>query len=113
MVNQVPGAKFRASGLPAGRQLVMFVADWCGYCHRFMTHYKRIHEAWAVDITDEDDPLWEIHDVHVVPTVILFVDGVEARRWAGVLSAHHADQMAEALHAGPAVAADASAHPSG
>lgn len=102
MVKQVQGAQFRASGLPAGRQLVMFAADWCGYCTRFLPHFKKFQDAWVVDITDEDDPLWEIHDVHVVPTVVLFENGREARRWAGVLSGSHVEEMEQALQAGPA-----------
>lgn len=99
MVHQVPGDRFRASELPAGRVAVLFVADWCGYSHRFHLHFKKVKEGWIVDISDEEDPLWDLHHVSVVPTVILFKDGVEERRWQGVLSAHHADQIAEALAA--------------
>lgn len=100
MVNQVPGERFRASDLPAGRTAVLFTADWCGYCHRFLVHFKRLRHAWVVDVSDEDDPLWEIHRIQVVPTVLVFEDGREVRRWQGVLSAHHVDQIEETL--GPA-----------
>ena len=100
MVHQVQGLAFRASDLPAGRVAVMFTADWCGYCHRFLSHFKRIREAWLVDVSDEDDPLWEIHRIQVVPTVLVFQDGVEVQRWQGVLSAHHVDQIQAILAGG-------------
>jgi thioredoxin-like negative regulator of GroEL len=99
MVNQVPAERFRASDLPPGRVAVMFTADWCGYCHRFLAHYKRIRAGWVVDVTDEDDPLWDVHRLQVVPTVLVFQDGLEVRRWQGVLAAHHVDQIEEALAA--------------
>lgn len=99
MVRQVPGASFRASDLPEGRVAVMFSADWCGYCHRFMPHYKRLREAWVVDVSDEDDPLWDIHRLRVVPTVIVFQDGVEVKRWQGVLGGRDMDQIVDALGA--------------
>ena len=101
MVHQVLGARFRASDLPKGRVAVMFTADWCGYCHRFMGAFKRIREGWVVDVTDEDDPLWDIHRLRVVPTVIVFQDGVETQRWQGVLSTQHVDQVQAALAGTP------------
>lgn len=101
MVHQVQGADFRASGLPPGRVAVMFTADWCGYCRRFYVHFKQVREAWVVDVSDEDDPLWDIHRLQVVPTVLVLQDGVEVKRWQGVLSAHHVDQIQAALAAAP------------
>jgi thiol-disulfide isomerase/thioredoxin len=97
MVHQVMGEKFRASDLPPGRVAVVFCADWCGYCHRFLHHFKRLREGWVVDVSDEDDPLWDIHALRVVPTVIVFHDGVPAGRWEGVLSGHHVEQVEAAL----------------
>jgi thiol-disulfide isomerase/thioredoxin len=97
MVHQVDGARFRASDLPAGRVAVMFCADWCGYCHRFTPHFKKLRDAWIVDVSDEDDPLWDVHALRVVPTVIVFQDGAQAARWEGVLAAHHVDQIEAAL----------------
>lgn len=89
MVRQVAGSAWHPSDLPEGRSLVMFTADWCGYCHRFAPLYKTFREQWMIDISDEDDPLWDSLGIHVVPTVILFERGVPKRRWAGVLGATH------------------------
>lgn len=97
MLREVEGSQFRAADLPPGRVAVMFAADWCGFSRRFYPHFKRIQEGWVVDISDEDDPLWDDLDIHVVPTVILFEDGVPAKRWAGILLAQHAEAVESAL----------------
>ena len=102
MVNQVDGARFRPSDLPQGRVAVMFAADWCGFSRRFYPHFKRLHEGWVVDISDEDDPLWDDLRIHVVPTVILFEDGVPKQRWAGVLGEGVVHQVQSALSGEPA-----------
>ena len=102
MVHQVDGARFRPSDLPPGRVAVMFAADWCGFSRRFYPHFRRLQEGWVVDISDEDDPLWDTLDIHVVPTALLFVDGVPSRRWAGILGPGAVDAVEAALSEGPA-----------
>ena len=97
MVHEVAGARFRAAELPAGRVAVAFVADWCGYCHRFLRHFRRLPEAWVVDVSDEDDPLWDGLPIRSVPTVIVFEDGVPHERWAGVLGEAHVAEVRSAL----------------
>ena len=96
-MHQVAGARFREEDLPRGRVAVLFCADWCGYCHRFLPLFKRVAGAWAVDISDEDDPLWDRYGIRVVPTVIVFEDGAPANAWSGVLAAHHVEQIEAAL----------------
>lgn len=80
----------------------MFTADWCGFCHRFLPHFKRVQGAWLVDISDEDDPLWDLLRIQVVPTVVLFEDGLPTRRWAGALVAEHVGMIQAALSGDPA-----------
>ena len=96
-MREVPGEAFKASDLPPGKVAVLFCADWCGYCHRFLPHFRKVPGGIAVDVSDEDLPLWDEHDLRVVPTVILFEDRVPKRQWAGVLAAHHVDQIRDAL----------------
>lgn len=98
-MREVPGDRFKADELPAGLVAVLFCADWCGYCHRFLPHFRKLPDGIAVDISDEDHPLWDAYAIRVVPTVVLFKDRVPVRQWAGVLAAHHADQIREALKA--------------
>ena len=107
MVHQVPGDRFAASDLPAGRVPVLFTADWCGFCHRFLHHFKRLREGWVVDVSDDDVPAWDAFGIRVVPTVILFEDGAPVRRWAGVLSGHHVEQVREAMEGGAGAGPDA------
>lgn len=96
-MREVPGEAFKASDLPPGKVAVLFCADWCGYCHRFLPHFRKVPGGLAVDVSDEDLPLWDAYDLRVVPTVILFEDGKPTRQWAGVLAAHHVDQIRDAL----------------
>lgn len=97
MVNQVPAGRFLASDLPPGRVAVMFTADWCGYCRPFLRHFKRIQQGWVVDASDEDDPVWDNYALRVVPTVILFENGVPAKKWEGALGESHVDAIQAAL----------------
>lgn len=60
--------------------LVVFVADWCGYCRRFLRNVEPHAASFPVpvvtaDVSDEEDPLWDDCSVRVVPTMILYRDG--------------------------------------
>ena len=96
MVQRLEGRQFSATNLPAGRVPVMFMADWCGYCARFLPLFRQLGQGIIVDISDEEDPLWEFYGIQVVPTVILFEDGEPAKRWSGVLGPRDADKIREA-----------------
>lgn len=70
--------------------LVLFYADWCGFCTRFLAPWRervpRIEvETVAADVSDWDDPRWEVHDVEAVPTLALFANGKEVARLAAPL----------------------------
>lgn len=97
MQREVLGARFVASELPGEPTALLFTADWCGFCIRFLPHYRRFAGAWIVDISDEDDPLWDEYEIDVVPTVLLVERGKVVRRWAGILGARHADEIQAAL----------------
>ena len=69
---------------------MLFQAEWCAFCRRFYPEFaaalngKRI--PWAeVDISKDEDPLWETFDISVVPTVIVFKDGQPIFRRDGLL----------------------------
>lgn len=74
-----------------GRAVVLFTADWCGYCARFAPAFERAAAASrvplvAADISDDEaDPRWERYGIEVVPTVLLFEDGRPAARLDGEL----------------------------
>lgn len=94
-------SEFRASRLPPGRVPVLFTADWCGYCRRFEPHFEKLRAGFAVDVSDDDDPLWDELAIRVVPTVILYENGAPVRRWAGALNALHAEELRDALSSPP------------
>lgn len=81
----------------ARRILVVFEADWCGFCVTFLPEFaRRARTALAdpaggavefvdVDLSDEESPLWDRYDVRVVPTLVAFRDGVPVGRIDGRL----------------------------
>lgn len=58
----------------------MFTAQWCGFCQVFKPTFTAAFadqniQLAQVDLSDWENPLWEIFDVQVVPTVMIFKDG--------------------------------------
>jgi thioredoxin 1 len=70
--------------------LACFFADWCPHCVRYLPAFER-HPGRAgvelvqVDISDENDPLWDEFEIEVVPSLLLFKGGRLAGRVDGVL----------------------------
>ncbi|HEV2317998.1 MAG TPA: thioredoxin family protein [Thermoplasmata archaeon] len=74
----------------SGSYAVAFLADWCGFCRDFVPRFRALEPLEActlaiVDVTDQDNPLWERFSIEVVPTVIGFVEGELGWRRDGVL----------------------------
>ena len=74
---------------------VAFAADWCPYCRAFMAEFAAaelpVPKAMG-DVTDEESALWDDFALEVVPTLVLFRDGVavwrrDGRRKVGLLAA--------------------------
>lgn len=70
-----------------GRAVVLFTAEWCGFCRRFEPRFAEAAARHAslpfavADISDDEgDARWERFDVRVIPTVILFERGEPAAR---------------------------------
>jgi thioredoxin 1 len=68
---------------------VLFYAEWCPFCRSFYAEFDEAlnHKGvrWAeVDISDDDNPLWERFGISIVPTVIVFRDGQLVFRRDGV-----------------------------
>jgi thioredoxin-like negative regulator of GroEL len=88
-----------------GRWVVVFSADWCPYCHRFLPGFREsgagLEATLAVaDMTDEGSPLWDGFSIEVVPTVMVFEDGRATARLEGVLGDGLSQGHYEALVAG-------------
>jgi thioredoxin 1 len=73
--------------------LALFYASWCPFCRSFLgifesTMIRKTNPQGAlVDISDENNPLWETFKVDIVPTLIGFRDGVTIVRKDGVAGA--------------------------
>jgi len=80
------GTKLKKSGIIA----VLFTAEWCPFCRQFEPIFQSAKESsdfkkGVVDLTDEENPLWEVFDVRVVPTIVVFREGNQVLRKDGVL----------------------------
>lgn len=60
--------------------VVLYYADWCGYCARFLPLFqdraaRADVDVVAVDLSSYDHPFWDEHGIDVVPSVIAFQGG--------------------------------------
>lgn len=65
--------------------LVMFYADWCGFCRAFAPDFRQRIQALDVDavaanISSNSDPRWKRYDIDAVPTLIAFQGGNQIAR---------------------------------
>ena len=72
------------------RILAFFYAKWCPFCRRAYPLLKLLNPdssyvLFRVDLSDEDNPLWDTFNINAVPTLIAFDGGNEFWRANGVL----------------------------
>jgi thiol-disulfide isomerase/thioredoxin len=72
-----------------GTAAVAFLAAWCPFCRDFETEFRRLSEEEdatfvIADASDTDSPLWERFRLEIVPTVVVFRDGLSFYRADGV-----------------------------
>lgn len=65
--------------------ITMFHATYCPFCKRFEPIFENTSQNnnqsfVKVDITDDNNPLWEKYNVDAVPTIIAFKEGKEIGR---------------------------------
>ena len=69
--------------------LAVFYASWCPFCRSFLSVFesamvrKTDPQGAFVDISDEDNPLWETFKVDIVPTLVGFRNGLAIARKDG------------------------------
>jgi thioredoxin 1 len=73
-----------------GTWAVAFLADWCPFCRSFAPEFEALNgtgafEIGTVNLSDEENPLWERFAIEVVPTVIAYRDGTAVFRRDGRL----------------------------
>jgi thiol-disulfide isomerase/thioredoxin len=87
-----------------GTWAVAFLADWCPFCRAFAPKFDALagggsfHVARG-DVTDEASPLWDVFHLEVVPTVVVFRDGVPGFRRDGQLGRGLSDTDLAAIRA--------------
>jgi thiol-disulfide isomerase/thioredoxin len=67
---------------------VMFYADWCPFSMAFKPTFedfakKEQVECGEANISHYEDPLWEQFQIRVVPTVLIFKEGIMTKRKDG------------------------------
>ena len=86
-----------------GTWVVAFVADWCPFCREFLPEFSRLarrgFELARADVTSYESPLWEDYRIDVVPTVVVFRDGVPTFRRDGTLGRGLSDADLSAVRA--------------
>jgi thiol-disulfide isomerase/thioredoxin len=76
--------------LDSGNILAVFYANWCPFCRSFLNTFnstmkkKSRPQGALVDISDENNPLWETFKVEIVPTLVGFRNGAAIARRDGV-----------------------------
>ncbi len=70
------------------KNLVFFYSEWCPFCRKSFRYLKLFDESvlkvFRVDLSDENNPLWESLKINTVPTLIAFKDGMEFWRANGI-----------------------------
>lgn len=75
-------------------RIVLFAADWCGYCSRFLTIVKeyqsvkedlspRSDEVAVVNVDSGGGSLWDDFKIDLVPTIAVFLNGTQIFRRDG------------------------------
>ena len=85
-LNDFEGQRLKNTGPIA----VLFQAEWCPFCRQFTpifeSYLSQAKLPFAiVDLSDLSNPLWEVFEIDVVPSVLLFNGGRLIQRNDGVL----------------------------
>lgn len=89
-----------------GLILVLFYADWCPFCRRFLPLFEDAAKKTSLcckiaQVNEDDNPLWEKYSISTVPTVIAFKDGkisgrIDAEPGIGLKKTNLAELLQEA-----------------
>ncbi len=89
MIERVREEAFDGQRLRRGGVVVVgFLADWCPYCVRFVPDLVSLERpdvpVLLADVSDESSPLWDTFEVAIVPTIVVFSEGVPVFRADGI-----------------------------
>ena len=68
-----------------GVHYVLFAANWCGFCRRFLEQAASLQAPnelilSLVNADDPDESLWDEYSLTAVPTLVVFKDGKQVFR---------------------------------
>lgn len=68
---------------------MLFLASWCPFCRRFQPGFEAAAKSSGVpwelaDVSDDNNVLWEVFGIEIVPTIIVFNNGRAAWRKDGI-----------------------------
>ncbi len=76
--------------LDSRRILAVFYGGWCPFCRDFIRLFETVMKGKSdplgatIDISDMNNPLWEVFRVDIVPTLVGFENGEVVVRKDGV-----------------------------
>lgn len=74
--------------LKKDKSLVFFYAEWCPFCRKSFHLLKSLNgsqsKVFRVDLSDENNPLWDSLKIKIIPTLIAFKNGTEFWRANGI-----------------------------
>jgi thioredoxin-like negative regulator of GroEL len=70
--------------------VALFHTTWCPFCRNFLAIFneqakKRKTTFIKVNVDDEENPLWETHELEAVPSAVFFENGKVKKRLDCVL----------------------------
>ena len=75
--------------LISNKAIVDFYANWCGPCKMFGPVFEEVGNSSDINFVkvdvDKDSDIGRRYGVMSIPTVILFKDGVEVKRYTGFM----------------------------
>jgi thiol-disulfide isomerase/thioredoxin len=93
----------RTLEINSGKLMVLFIANWCGYCRALRRELDTVSLAFriiGVDISSEEDRAWDDYRIDVVPTALLFMGREEIGRRAASFDGLRAAEISSLYESG-------------
>jgi thiol-disulfide isomerase/thioredoxin len=76
-----PGDFDNEQPLQSGKVLIFFYAEWCPFCRSAFHHLASLssisYKVFRVNLSDEENPMWNSLKIRRIPTLIAFDGGKE------------------------------------
>jgi thioredoxin 1 len=102
-ISETPQFKTRVLEQDTTPAVVLFYANWCPYCRRFLSVYESLAQQYAGSIrffaveVDQAPDLETRNQIGLIPTVLLFDQSIEVKRWVNEQSPEPYQQAFDVL----------------